>query len=113
MNRCVVYGPCSLGVVSVLSVGVSGIRTEKRPSSELNFTHPASFGSTVVRGVAAGPGLGGRRVCAWATAAALRTSVINKRAQNRFIDKIPFKSTERPTGLYHGSPADDTNLNAL
>jgi hypothetical protein len=57
-----VYGPCELSTVSVFSGGISGISTEKRPFSEVNFTQlPLSvvlLGAGVLLGV-----LGGRLEC--------------------------------------------------
>src|SRR6185436_1005727 len=102
-NRWVVYGPCSLGVVSVLSVGISGIRTEKRPMSELNLTHPPSL--SIAAGVAGGFEAGGRRgECSWATIAALNANVSEKIATKRLMMKSPSKvlkdseayTTDRP-----------------
>jgi hypothetical protein len=65
-----------------LSVGVSGIKTVKCPSSELNFTQPLSsltFGAGVLVGV------DGLLECSWALMEKLNPSVISDMAKNLFI----------------------------
>jgi hypothetical protein len=74
---------------------MDGIRTEKRPGSEVNLTHPPSsmMGSAVTRGVLLGAGVVGRFVCSCAAMVKLRASVMNTLGKNRFMLKFP------PSGL--------------
>ena len=61
-----VYGPWSLGDVSVVSFGVPGISMEKPPSSEMNLTQPGgATGGMFLRGALGvlGVGLDGRGEC--------------------------------------------------
>src|SRR6185436_9715831 len=97
MNRCVVYGPCALSVVSVFSCGISGISTEKRPVSEENWAQPPVSGTLGV--VRAGGLLGvvdGRPECSWALSGKLIPTVIMAKAKNLFIIDIPSRSLDRP-----------------
>src|SRR3954453_21544177 len=84
MNRCVVYGPCSLSTVSLLSCGISGISTEKCPSGEVNFTQPLVAGVLAGAGVLVGV-LDGRPLCSWALSVKQIAVVIMASAKNLFI----------------------------
>ena len=115
-----VYGPCSLGVVSVLVAGTPGMSTEKRPSSEVYFSQTTSPG--VAAGVGAGvgellgAGLGGRLVCSCALNEKLRPSVISKTAKNVFIYGIILFSSlvvSQPADYTPRIDVDDTDLKAL
>ena len=87
------YGPCALCVVSVLSSGITGINTEKRPSSELNFTQPlesvAVMGGGVLLGVAGRGVLVGRGLCSWALREKLNAIVVISIAKNFFMLDVP------------------------
>src|ERR1044072_525213 len=95
MNRCVVYGPLALSVVSVFSSGISGIRTEKRPFGEENCAQPPLsvflLGAGVLLGVRRGAlgVLGGRLECSWALSGKLIPKVIMASAKTLFIFDIP------------------------
>src|SRR5829696_6265896 len=97
MNRCVVYGPCAVSFVSVLSSGISGISTEKRPSSEAKCAQPLLSAGVTRAGVLAGVlggrlgVLGGRLVCSWALSGKLIPTVIMANAKNLFILDIPSR----------------------
>src|SRR5574338_585899 len=93
MNRWVVYGPCALSTVSVLSSGISGIRTEKRPKGEVNFTQPPLSGVLTGAGVLLGV-LGGRLLCSWALSVKLIPTVIMAIAKNVFIYSISLQGSD-------------------
>ena len=121
MNRCVVYGPMLLGVVCTWSFGVPGIKTEKRPSSDVNFAHAGALGLGVVSAGGAGAGVevlggsfGGRLVCSCALTEALSPSVIVRTTKKPFIFETPsFTRRFRPADYNPVMHADDIDLKAL
>lgn len=106
-----------LGVVCTWSFGVPGIKTENRPSSDVNFAQ--AFGLGV--GASAGAGVevpggsfGGRLVCSCALTEAFSPSVIVRTTKKAFIFDTPsFTRRFRPADYNPAMHADDTDLKAL
>ena len=117
------YGPMLLGVVCTWSFGVPGIKTENRPSSDVNFAHAIAFGLGVVSAGGAGAGagvevlggsFGGRLVCSCAPTEALNAIAIAKATKQAFIFDTPSRSLGfRPADYNPAMLADDTDLKAL
>ena len=82
--------------MSVFSVGISGIRTEKRPVSEANLAQPLLsellLGAGVLLGVLGVLGVLGGRECSWARTEKLIPTVIMAKAKNLFILNIPSRN---------------------
>ena len=88
MKKRVVYGPMSgLGVVFTSSFGVPGIKTENRPSADVNFAQAFGLASGIFAGgvEVLGGSFGGRLVCSCALMEELSPSVIIRATKKPFI----------------------------
>jgi hypothetical protein len=111
-----VYGPNSLGVVCTWSFGVPGIKTENRPSSDVNFAQVIALGLGVFAGGAEvfDGSFGGRSVCSCALIEEFSPSVISRTTKKTFIFDTPsFTRRFRPADYNPAMHADDTDLKAL
>ena len=107
------YGPCELCVVSILSSGISGIKTEKFPSSEVKCAQPllstTLLGGGVLLGVAGRGVLVGLGLCSCALREMLSASVIISKGKNFFMSvSLSGRSTSEPADYNPRIHADDT-----
>lgn len=109
-----------LGVVCTWSFGIPGIKTENRPSWDVNFAQAFGLGVGVSPGAGAGAGVevlggsfGGRLVCSCALTEAF-SSVIVRTTKKPFIFDTPsFTRRFRPADYNPAMHADDIDLKAL
>lgn len=109
-----------LGVVFTSSFGVPGMKTENRPSADVNFAHAFGLGLGVVSAGGAGAGVevlggsfGGRLVCSCALTEAF-SSVIVRTTKKPFIFDTPsFTRRFRPADYNPAMHTDDTDLKDL
>ena len=97
----------SLGVVFTSSFGVPGIKTENRPSGDVNFAHAFGLGVVVFAGgvEVLGGSFGGRLVCSCALIEELSPSVIIRATKKTFIFNTPSFTRRFKPADYNPSDA--------